>query len=74
MESSIEPHGHPLLAGADAIEAALEEMTASEPMFLDPVAKRAFLVKLARLEARLAAVRLRTMAVSDGRGGRGGCA
>ncbi len=65
MESSVEPHRHPLLAGAAVIESALEEMAASEPIFLDPSDKRALLVQLARLEARLAAVRLQTMAVAD---------
>lgn len=65
MESFVEPHRHPLLAGADTIEAVLEQMAVSEPTFLDPTAKRALLVQLASLEARLAAVRLRTMAVAD---------
>ena len=65
MESSVEPHRHPLLAGAAVIETALEEMAASAPIFLDASDKRALLVQLARLEARLAAVRLQTMAVAD---------
>ena len=61
----VEPGRHPLLAGADDIESALEEMSASEPVFLDPDAKRTLLSRLARLESRLRAVRLRTMAVAD---------
>ena len=65
MESSIEPHHHPLLAGMATIEAALDEMAASAPMFLDPTDKRALMVGLARVEARVAAVRLQTMAVAD---------
>ncbi len=65
MEPKARTPGHPLLAGVEAIEAALEEMTASNPVFLDAAAKRSLLVRLARLEARLTAVRLRTMAVAD---------
>ena len=65
MESSVEPQRHPLLAGAAVIESVLEEMAASAPIFLDTSDKRALLVQLARLEARLAAVRLQTMAVAD---------
>ncbi len=65
MESSTDPRRHPLLVGAETIETVLEEMSGSEPIFLDPAAKRALLGQLARLEARLTAVRLRTMAVAD---------
>ncbi len=65
MESPIDPHLHPLLVGVDLLESAIEEMGTSEPMFLDPVAKRRLLVRLARLETRLTALRLRTMAVAD---------
>ena len=65
VESAVDSAGHPLLAGAQAIEAALEEMAQSNPVFLDPAAKRDLLLRLARAESRLAAVRLQTMAVCD---------
>ena len=65
MESFVEPHRHPLLAGAAVIEAALEDMASCDPRYLSAEEKRALLVQLARTEARLAAVRLRTMAVAD---------
>ncbi len=65
MQSFVEPRRHPLLAGAAVIESALDEMAASDPMYLDPAAKRALLIQLSRLEARIAAVRLQTMAVAD---------
>jgi hypothetical protein len=64
VESSLEPLRHPLLAGADVIEAALDDMAASNPIFLSTEDKRALLIQLARLETRLAAMRLQTMAVS----------
>lgn len=63
MESSV--GSHPLLAGAQAIEAALEGMASCNPAFLEPDLKGALLVQLARLEARLVAVRLQAMAVAD---------
>ncbi len=65
MESSVEPHRHPLLAGAAVIETALDDMGCSDPMFLGTTDRRALLIQLDRLESRLAAVRLQTMAVSD---------
>ena len=77
MESLVEParetapvsapgtRVHPLLQGVAVIEAALDQMAHSDPVFLDPAAKRELLVSLARLEDRLTAVRLRTMVVAD---------
>jgi hypothetical protein len=65
VESSVEPCRHPLLAGAAVIAAALDEMATSNPSFLPSGDKKALLVQLARLEARIAAMRLQTMAVAD---------
>ena len=65
MESSDEPTRHPLLAGVEDIEAALDHMASAEPLYLSPPEKLALLVDLARLEARLTSVRLRAMAVAD---------
>jgi hypothetical protein len=65
VESSLERRQPPLLAGAAIIEAALDDMSVSNPVFLEPQEKRAVLVQLARLEARLTAVRLHVMAVAD---------
>ncbi len=63
MQSSTE--SHPLLLGAAVIETALDNMASSDPVYLDPTEKRALMIRLARLETRLAAVRLQTMAVAD---------
>ncbi len=57
MESSVEPTRHPLLAGVEDIEAALDHMASAEPLYLSPPEKRALLVDLARLESRLTSVR-----------------
>jgi hypothetical protein len=65
VESSLEPTRHPLLAGVEAIEAALDEMVSADPLYLSAPEKRALLVDVARLESRLTSVRLRAMAVAD---------
>ena len=65
MSSTFEGCTHPVLACADAIEAALKESADVQVMFMDPDDKRAALLRLARLDAQLAALRLRVMAVSD---------
>ncbi|MEO5653127.1 MAG: DUF222 domain-containing protein, partial [Marmoricola sp.] len=65
VESLVETVSSPLLAGVEAIEAALEEMAGADPLFLGAEAKGALLLRLARLETRLVAVRLRVMAVCD---------
>ncbi len=65
METSVELPRHPLMAGVEAMESALDEMATCDPMFLSPADKRALLLRLARLETRLTAVRLRTMAAAD---------
>ncbi len=65
MESSLGPHRHPLLVGAATIGAALDDMAASNPVFLRTAEKKALLVELTRVEARLAAVRMQLMVVAD---------
>ena len=56
---------HPVLACADAIEHALKDARDVQVVFMDPDDKRSALLRLARLEARLTALRLRLMAASD---------
>ena len=56
---------HPVLACADAIEVALKDAADAQVVFMDPADKRSALMRLARLEARLAALKLRLMAASD---------
>ena len=59
------PSLHPVLACADAIEASIKETRDVELTFMRPEEKRAALVQLAQVEAQLAALRLRLMAVSE---------
>ena len=56
---------HPVLACADAIEAALAEAAGVQVMFMEPGEKRAALLRLTRLDAQLAGLRLRVMAACD---------
>ena len=56
---------HPVLACADAIEGALKEAADVQVVFMDPADKRTALLRLARLDAQLTALRLRLMAASD---------
>jgi hypothetical protein len=56
---------HPVLVCADAIEGALKEAADVPVEFMDPADKRSALLRLARLDARLTALRLRLMAASD---------
>jgi hypothetical protein len=56
---------HPVLACADTMETALKESADVQVTFMDPADKRAAILRLARLDAQLAALRLRLMAVSD---------
>ncbi|MEO5651411.1 MAG: DUF222 domain-containing protein, partial [Marmoricola sp.] len=65
MDALLATSSHPLVAGVQAIESALAEMAHSDPVFLEPASKRALMLRLAHLEDRLAALRLRTMAVAD---------
>jgi len=65
VSSTFDHCAHPVLACADAIEAALKESADVQVMFMDPGDKRAALLRLARIDAQLAALRLRVMAVSD---------
>src|SRR6478735_3926580 len=59
------PSRHPVLACADSMETALKETCGVEVTFMRPDEKRAALLQLSRVEARLSALRLRLMAVSD---------
>lgn len=59
------PARHPVLACAETVEAALKETRDVELTFMRPEDKRAALLRLTRVEAQLASVRLRLMAVSD---------
>jgi hypothetical protein len=56
---------HPVLACADAIEGALKETVDVQLAFMDPCDKREALLCLAQIEAQVAGLRLRLMAVSD---------
>ena len=57
--------GHLVQECGEAIAAALDKAEAVELLYLAPAEKAAALVELARLESRVAATRLRLMAVSD---------
>jgi hypothetical protein len=56
---------HPVLACADSIEVALEIAAEAQVAFMDAKDKRTALLRLTRLDAKLAALRLRLMAASD---------
>jgi hypothetical protein len=56
---------HPLLACIEAVEAALKATADVQVMFMAPAEKRTALVELTRVEALVAGLRLRVMAVSD---------
>ena len=56
---------HPVLACAESVESALKETADVEVAFMRPEDKRAALLQLARVDAQLAALRLRVMAASD---------
>jgi len=55
---------HPILACAQVIGSALDQVAGVNPVFLTGGEKQAELVDLARVEARLAALRLRVLAVA----------
>jgi len=57
--------GHPVLACADAIEAALKDVAGVDPTFMRTDEKAEALRRLDRLESRLAGLRLRVMARAD---------
>ena len=59
------PSLHPVLACADVVEAALRETSHLELTFMRPTDKQAALMQLTRVEAQLAALRMRLMAASD---------
>jgi hypothetical protein len=56
---------HPVLACADAIEAALKETADVQLTFMAPSDKRTALLRLTRLESQLAGLKMRLMAASD---------
>jgi hypothetical protein len=56
---------HPVLACAEAIEAALGDAVDVQVTFMDRDDKREALLRLARLEAQLVSLRLRVMAAGD---------
>jgi Domain of unknown function (DUF222) len=56
---------HPVLACAEALEAALTDCAEVPVVFMDAAAKREALLGLVRVEARLAALRLRLMAAGE---------
>ncbi|MEX0426009.1 DUF222 domain-containing protein [Nocardioides sp. DS6] len=60
-----QPSLHPIRGCVASIEAALDEVSGVDPMFLATAEKETALRELARAEARLAALRLRVMASAD---------
>ncbi len=65
MSSTFDRCVHPVLACADSIATALKATADVQVTFMDPGDKRDALLRLARLEAQLAALKLRVMAASD---------
>jgi len=63
--SPAEPPAHPVLAFAAAVEAGLKDVAGVDPVFMTTRDKAAALVRLARLETRLTALRLRVQAVAE---------
>ncbi|MGN6781528.1 MAG: DUF222 domain-containing protein, partial [Marmoricola sp.] len=64
MTTATDSAVHPLMGFARALDAALDKAAACEPMFLPAPAKAQLLETLHREEQRLAALRLRVMAVA----------
>jgi hypothetical protein len=62
---SVQPRVHPVLACADAIEAALKDVAGVDPAFLCPREKAEALRRLDGLESRLIELRMRVMANAD---------
>ena len=60
---------HPLVACADAIEAALKDVAGVDPTFMRTGEKAEVLRRLDRLESRLSGLRMRVMAHADEVGG-----
>jgi hypothetical protein len=56
---------HPLVACADAVEAALKDVAGVDPAFLRARDKAEVLVRLHTLEGRLTGLRLRVMAAAE---------
>jgi hypothetical protein len=56
---------HPVLSCVAALESALKSTADVQVMFMTPAEKKAALVELTRVEAQVAGLRLRVMAVAD---------
>ena len=65
MSSTFDRVVHPVLSCAESIATALKETAHVQVTFMDPDDKRTALLRLARLEAQLAALKLRVMAASE---------
>lgn len=62
---TVSPGVHPVLECAAVVTAALEGVVDVQPVFMTTAEKRAALVELAAVEARVAELRLRVLAASD---------
>lgn len=65
MSNSSRPHLHPLLAAAQVVGAALDEVVGVDPLYLSTQDKSALLVELTRSLARLTGLRAEVLAVAD---------
>jgi hypothetical protein len=65
MSIGFEAEQHPLLACAEAIDELLDEALSVDPMFMRTGDKKDGLTAWARLEARVASVKLRVLATAD---------
>jgi len=65
VSSTLDRDMHPVLACVETLGTALNDAAGVPVTFMAPSDKRAALVELTRLEARLSALKLRVMAVAD---------
>lgn len=63
--SSTFDHVHPVLSCVAALESALKAAADVQTVFMSPAEKKTALVKLTRVEAQVAGLKLRVMAVAD---------
>src|SRR4051794_24289622 len=56
---------HPVLACADTIDTALDDVASVEPMFMTTEQKQTALVELTRLTSRVESLKLRVLAAAD---------
>ena len=61
----MESQGHPVVAAAAAVEAALKDVADVDPVFMPTSEKKAALLALDRASARLEELRLRVLAAAD---------